>query len=246
MAIVSYPAQLPTPQSMTVQPTERRQSPAADRPRAARALQRERTRVESVTFPPFDAAEAAVFRAWWRDDLIFGGAWFTATWPGMPGPTAVTRRFVGPPSWSYIGLGRWRVSATIETRDGPPPVAPTALGTITMDAVLNAGASPGAALYQSFSLDPAAAHWIEFVSGAISEDSGANWLTFTSVSYDLSGTFDGNVGGSVFRGTAGAAFADTVGQRYYLPDGTTHVRFYIQDVVIVDNLGSVVFKLWSL
>lgn len=125
MAVASYPSQLPTPQAMTLSPAERRQLSAPDLPREARALERERRRLERIVFPPMDATQAAIFRAWWHEDLLDGGAWFAASWPTMAGVAEVVRKFVGAPTWSFIPGGRWRISAMCETRDGPPVVRPS-------------------------------------------------------------------------------------------------------------------------
>jgi hypothetical protein len=138
-----FPASLQVPQTLTLVSGERRLM--SDRMTQVRGIQRDRTWTEQVTFRPFNAAQAAVFDAWWRDDLIEGGAWFSAQWPHptQGGTFAIghgfgedylttVRRFIGPPQWSFLGKDLWRVTATFEVRGtseapliypvGPPAV----------------------------------------------------------------------------------------------------------------------------
>lgn len=115
MALV-YPATLPVPQTSTVTPKERRAFSDPDYPREAVALERDRSRTESITWPPMDAAQLAIFWAWWRDELIYGGAWFAATWPIPDGMVAATRKFLEVPQREYHAPGYWQLSVLCEIR----------------------------------------------------------------------------------------------------------------------------------
>jgi hypothetical protein len=116
MAAIVYPATLPVPQTSTVTPAERRALSDAQRPRQARALQRDRLDYERLTFPPMDADHSAIFRAWWKDTLIYGGAWFAAQWPLPRGFVTAVRKFREQPRWEFVPGGYWRVSALCEVR----------------------------------------------------------------------------------------------------------------------------------
>jgi hypothetical protein len=122
MAALEYPAGLPCPQTSTVTPAERRALSEPDRPRDARALQRDRLEFERITWPPMSAAESAEFDEWWRDTLTFGGAWFAAEWPLPRGMVSAVRKFRGQPRYEFVSGKFWRVSALCEVRGrGLPP-----------------------------------------------------------------------------------------------------------------------------
>lgn len=88
-------------------------------PKQFRGLQRDYLATEKITWPPFTQSQSETFKAWWRDTLLRGGAWFTASWPSPQGGT-LHRRFLAPPQWQYIHAGTdkrmWRVSAECEVR----------------------------------------------------------------------------------------------------------------------------------
>lgn len=117
-----YPSGLPCPRMSEVQSKERRLlSPEGGTagPLKTRVLQRDLLQREQVAFL-FTFAQAEVFRAWWRDTLVFGGCWFGAHWPlpqGVPEGGYRFRRFVGAPTWSEFlpGVG-WSVTAVLEVR----------------------------------------------------------------------------------------------------------------------------------
>jgi hypothetical protein len=55
----------------------------------------------------------------WATTLVYGGKWFTSTWPSPRGQIETARRFASAPNWNFIGGpngGYWRPTATIETR----------------------------------------------------------------------------------------------------------------------------------
>lgn len=116
MSAVRYPSTLPCPRASTVTPAERRQLSQAERPRDAAAFERDRTQLERISFPPFSAAQAEEFRAWWEADLFFGAHWFAAAWPSPVGAVDVVRRFVSAPQWAFVPGGFWEVSGLCEVR----------------------------------------------------------------------------------------------------------------------------------
>lgn len=87
-----------------------------DRPREARALQRDRATYERLMWPPLSGRQVDVFMSWWRENLVFGGAWFVASWPSPRGAIPIVRRFLAQPSRTYIAPGMWQWTATCETR----------------------------------------------------------------------------------------------------------------------------------
>lgn len=116
MASVTYPAGLPCPQTSTVTPAERRALSSADRPREARNIQRDRLDYERITWPPMTIAESDTLLTWWRTTLIYGGAWFVATWPLPRGLVAAVRKLREQPKWQFVPGGFWRLSALCEVR----------------------------------------------------------------------------------------------------------------------------------
>ena len=94
---LAYPSSLPTPSVATTVADERRLlSPSAGF-FEARAVERDRRVTQTLTFPPFTAAEAATFWAWWRDTLYYGGAWWVCAWPLPSGAANGVRQFRGVP-----------------------------------------------------------------------------------------------------------------------------------------------------
>ncbi len=129
MSAYAYPTDLPGPTSAPIQSAERRLLSSLPGPRVSRVLQRDRLATQRCTFA-LTLAQAEVFNAWWRDDLIEGGRWFASNWPLPQGGTGV-RRFIGTPKWGdYVPTALWKVTCEFEVRGrGEVPVA---------DAVLNA------------------------------------------------------------------------------------------------------------
>lgn len=81
-----------------------------------RVLQRSRLANERITWPALNERQVTAFRAWWEGRLIFGGSWFSATWPFMSGLVPVVRKFIKQPAYVYVGNGYWRVTADCEVR----------------------------------------------------------------------------------------------------------------------------------
>jgi hypothetical protein len=152
MTAIVYPSTLPGPSAAGIQAAERRLLSAE--PFEARNGQRDRLATQQVTLPPFTAAEAATFRAWFDDTLIFGGAWFAATWPLPAGFMSGVRRWIGQPSWKVVN-GFWQVSGPCEVRGrGMPPVLPQ-VPAIWDAGTSDGGISPYALAQQMWSIDPA-------------------------------------------------------------------------------------------
>lgn len=116
MTTLAYPSSLPAPTVATIQSSERRQLAPDGGPFVARAFQRDRLATQQVEFPIFNAVRSAAFYDWWLNTLFRGGAWFTATWPLPAGLTSATRRFLGEPTWTYVGKDLWKVTAVCLVR----------------------------------------------------------------------------------------------------------------------------------
>lgn len=116
MSSTAYPSTLPGPSAVAVTSAERRLlSDVTGGPQQTRGLQRDYLANEQIEWT-FSANEAAIFQAWWRTDLIYGGRWFASTWPTPAGWVATARRFKGAPTWSLMAVDAWRVAAQCEVR----------------------------------------------------------------------------------------------------------------------------------
>jgi hypothetical protein len=125
---IEWPDTLPCPAALPTRSYERRS--LQSRPYLARPFQRDRHQFQEVTFVPMNYATATALRTFWREDLEFGGNWFSApTWSRPQGAGGV-RRFIGPLEFSYIpgtAMGYWRATGTVEIRGvGEVPVRPDA------------------------------------------------------------------------------------------------------------------------
>lgn len=122
--LVTYPAGLPAPTAMNLTPAERRaaeglavESTAAA---SARALQRDFAGTAALTFV-FSAAQYAQWLAWWKDDLVYGGAWFSApTWP-FPWGLGGVLRHASAPTVRHLGRGIREVSVQADVRGASLP-----------------------------------------------------------------------------------------------------------------------------
>jgi hypothetical protein len=118
MPEITVPAGVPCPQTSTVTPVDRRLITEGNHPRIqGRTIELDERKIQTLTWA-LNEAQSAAFRTWWRDVLVFGGAWFSAppTWPTPEGLVVKVRRFVEAPRWTYQGVGNWLVSATCEVR----------------------------------------------------------------------------------------------------------------------------------
>lgn len=120
---IRYPEDLPCPAVSRVEPTPRTSPPSDSDLQSVRAFQRDRAATESVTFPPMTPTQFAAFRAWWRDQLLLGSRWFSASWPSPRGAIDIVRRFIGPPSWRFVPGGFFQISGELEVRGASlPPI----------------------------------------------------------------------------------------------------------------------------
>ncbi len=110
------PTALPVPQTSTVTSAERRMLSDQNRPREVRAIQRDRHEFERLTWPPMSTLEVELLLDWWEDELVFGGAWFAATWPLPRGMVGAVRKFYKQPESRFVPGGYWKVSALCEVR----------------------------------------------------------------------------------------------------------------------------------
>jgi hypothetical protein len=112
-----YPASLPCPQTSEVRSKERRLMTEEERSaRQYRPLQRNDVQLESLTFMFRTFEQSAEFMRWWKEELHFGGAWFSADWPLPQGGRAV-RKFVSAPSLpTFMPTVGWTLSIVAEVR----------------------------------------------------------------------------------------------------------------------------------
>lgn len=123
-----YPATLPNLITAPVTPAERRLlSDVIGGPQQARGVQRDYLATRQVEWGPFTRAQAEEFERWWRETLVYGGAWFSATWVSPQGRVPLVYQFAAPPKWIYVADGIWRVSAPLHVR-GRGSMEPTLLG----------------------------------------------------------------------------------------------------------------------
>lgn len=113
---IRYPDELPCPQVDTdLTPRERRYiSDIGEVKRLRRfqsTFQAERKNISFI----FTRAQAKLFREWYKEEIIEGGAWFYADWPILHKEKKVSYRFVTRPVWEFLARGVYHVSATVET-----------------------------------------------------------------------------------------------------------------------------------
>lgn len=117
MPALTYPATLPSLITAPVTPAERRLlSDVIGGPQQARGVQRDYLATRQVEWGPFTRAQAEEFERWWRETLVYGGAWFSATWVSPQGRVPLVYQFAEPPKWVYVADGIWRVSAALHVR----------------------------------------------------------------------------------------------------------------------------------
>lgn len=116
MPQIEYPPGMPCPRTSTVTPAERRLI-SEGYPRQLRTIEHDERQQQTLTWT-LTADQSRRFKAWWISTLVYGGAWFSAPahWPTPQGLVVKVRRFIGAPSWQYIGKGLWNVSAECEVR----------------------------------------------------------------------------------------------------------------------------------
>lgn len=112
MTAIVYPTSLPCPQTAPAQSDERRLLTSSGY-FESRTVEHDIRATENIVFPPFSAAQAAEFWAWWRDMLLYGGARFAALWPTPRGVGPFVRQFLGTPSSRKVGNYE-QISATVQ------------------------------------------------------------------------------------------------------------------------------------
>lgn len=113
---VKYPEELPCPQVDTdLTPRERRYiSDIGEVKRLRRfqsTFQAERKNISFI----FTRAQAKLFREWYKEEIIEGGAWFYADWPILHKEKRIAYRFVTRPVWEFLARGVYHVTASVET-----------------------------------------------------------------------------------------------------------------------------------
>ena len=116
----SYPESLPGPSRLGHKPKPRNFVTDLEGPAAY--LNRERDQVGTIEVEFFFTAEqAAVFYAWWRDELLYGGMSFNCSWPAIrSGPMVV--QFLAEPVFEHVYQGAHRVSSSVAVRGNSLPV----------------------------------------------------------------------------------------------------------------------------
>jgi hypothetical protein len=143
MVAIVAPALLPCPQSSSVSPEERRLL-SEGYPRTLRTIETDERQYQTLTWM-LDANRSAVFSTWWKTDLVYGAAWWSAppTWPTPEGLVVKIRRFAADPLWEYLSSGYWRVSCPCEVAGAmlPPQMTPE-LPVAWSDSFDGAGGTP--------------------------------------------------------------------------------------------------------
>lgn len=138
MTAITYPAALPTPQGLGLQPVERRLASGMEgqSPASVRAVQRDYAATCALTFT-LTADAYAIWHVWRTLALEDGGAWFNApAWP-MPWGRGAVVRFTGEPTVRHLALGAREVSVQADVRGAsntpaePEPDMPARLVPIT-------------------------------------------------------------------------------------------------------------------
>ncbi len=119
---INYPTSLPAPQVSVVSTAEGRQLSNDQRPLFARALSTDFIEYERIEFPALTRSQADLLNQFWETDLVYGGAWFNATWPLPRGLVEAVRKFITPLQWTYRGRGFWKITAYCEVRRRSEPV----------------------------------------------------------------------------------------------------------------------------
>lgn len=228
-----YPVNLPCPQVSNVTPVERRQM-SGNRPREARALQRDRATMERITWPPMTSAQSDALLTWWRDHLTFGGAWFSADWPSPRGSAAVIRKFKEQPKWQFVAGGYWRLSALCETRGLSEVPRGVFSYEVDLDGILNAGSSVSVGVTLG-GLDPGEVYTVTLPRGR-------KYVAWTAVPNNWRSDFRyTTAGGTTTVGVFGAGF-DTAEEARKAIDpftitGYDSYTFWILDIPPTDNGG---------
>ncbi len=116
MAAIVYPTELPGPGDCALTPDERRRVPSIDGgPFDTADGQTDFLATQTHTFVLTDA-EFDAWWTWWKNTLIFGGAWFAAAWPHPAGAVTAARQFITAPTVEALGNGRRRITIQSQLR----------------------------------------------------------------------------------------------------------------------------------
>lgn len=234
MTTVNFPSSLPRPSFAPVQLAERRLLSDIEGPQQARGIQRDYLATQQLEWDLLDTAAAAAFQHWWQFTIVFGLAWFSATWPFPSGCNAVVRRFIGPPKWQYLPGGFWRVSAACEVRGrGLLPVYPTY--DIDLDSLTNAG--PTESVGKTIAgLDPDATYVVTLPPGRLytAWSDNASLGHYTTQFYTKAGAVTIPNGNAGYFSSAAAAYAAYPGGSIM---GASAYTFWLPDTYPPDNDG---------
>jgi hypothetical protein len=191
MAYIVYPLGLPMPSISTVQSDERRRIPELEGVRNTSILQMDRLELQELEFVFDDFDKSEEFRAWHRDDLVFGACFFSAKWPLPRGMVSAVRRFIEMPKWQYLPAAGWRVTAMCEVRGiGLPPVIGDALITKRYQVIFPTGVS---GIYTSTAAAIAAARDANKVVGLYPDPyrPGSKYVSFKTSANPVLNCFSG-------------------------------------------------------
>lgn len=101
--LVRYPSDLPCPQADTdLVPRERRYISDISDVRNMRMFQQEFQATRNRIVFIFTEEEQREFREWYKNEILYGGAWFLADWPTLHKDKDVPHRFVGHPKYEWL------------------------------------------------------------------------------------------------------------------------------------------------
>jgi hypothetical protein len=133
MPAIVVPDLFPCPSSSQVNSEERRLAMGEGLgPLEFRTIELDDRQFQTLAWQTLSEEQVASFRDWFRGPLVDGAAWFAApeSWPAPEGLVVKVRRFLGSPSFQYLGVGFWRLQMTCEVRgetllpnDGATPAA---------------------------------------------------------------------------------------------------------------------------
>lgn len=110
-----YPETLPGPLPGSIAPRVRRADSSLPGPVVARPRQRDGAGAAHEYSYVYTAAEMAVWRDWYADELRHGRRWFSAVLPGRGGLSSRVARYTAVRQ-SYLGGGIYRIAASLELR----------------------------------------------------------------------------------------------------------------------------------
>lgn len=190
---VAYPSALPGPQPGSFDPRPRRAASSIDGLLQQRARQRDAAGMTSQYTFVYTPAQIAVWRDWWRDDLLNGRRWFAMSLPGAGGMISRVVRYRDI-QLQLLGTGIYRVSASIEQRGAslspkmadPPGVVGflcqfdtlVAPGAVLSDVGPNVNLSGSAALQSGV---------VKFGSQALYVPAGSSAITTATINVPLTG-----------------------------------------------------------